>query len=137
MFCIDDSEHRLQDAYIGKHLFCHSRQIKHHIHISDSIGLYLMEDYWNPRNIHLLINDRLDIPGNIFSFKNWNLRQVFFIIRRRLVCFQRFGALHQHFLLPRREAVLVSLQLLLQFSVPLSCTALLWLYDHDGAMGVV
>ena len=59
-----------------------------------------MEDYWDTGNIHLLINDRLNVPGNIFSLKNWNLCQVFFIIRRRLVCFQRFGALHQCFLLP-------------------------------------
>ena len=96
-----------------------------------------MKYRWDSCNLHLLINNRFNLPGNIFSFQHRNLFQIFLTVFCRLILFQSMSAFYQTFLLFKAQTFLIFLQLFIQFSVKSGCTAFFRFNDHDRTMLVI
>ena len=137
IFCIDNAQHRLKNAHIPQHLLRHIRKIKHEIHIADPVGPGLVEHSRHTGKCHLLVDDRRDLPGNIRPLQHGDLLNILRPVRLGLVVLQLFGLLHQALFPGIAEAVLESLQLLLQLPVHPGRAALLRLHHDNGPVSVV
>ena len=72
MLRIDDSKNRLQYSHIRQKLLTDRGHIKEYIRVSNAVRLNLMEDDRYSRKLKLLIDNRLNLPGDVLALKYRN-----------------------------------------------------------------
>ena len=114
---IHQADRRLQNADIGKQLCRNLADIEQQAKITDAVGFDFMVNQFCVFDFTFFQNDRLDLPTNIASFQQRNLRQILRAVGFFLKRFQRSCLFHNFSDFFCSQRLLVSLQAICQLLI--------------------
>ena len=134
---IHQADRRLQNADIGKQLCRNLADIEQQAKITDAVGFDFMVNQFCIFDFTFFQNDRLDLPTNIASFQQRNLRQILRTVGLFLKRFQRSCLFHNFFDFFCSQRFLVSLQAICQLLILFFGQPSFWYEQQHASVRIV